>query len=313
MVTAVGTEQTAEGVTWRVFPCFETQSDTYHRMEKISFNVQGLDKVMSVSKLSGKGSLVDQVYWLLRNNIINLNLAPEMPLVEKEIAVNLEISKTPVREALIRLANDRLITIVPKSGSYVTPISLERYLEACFIRINLESGCVRRLAEKGISLVEEVKLKSLIAEQEQIIKKQSTHSEKGAKVDYSPIFALDESFHRTLFECAGIPGAWRLLDSAKAELDRVRYLKKMMGIHRGGAIIEEHTNIVQAIINKDPVRAEKTIKYHIGGIDDEIKSLSENPRLLQTMEEFNLLINAQRKGRNKRKWREKAVPYNNGE
>lgn len=277
-------------------------------MQKISFNIQTIEKVISVSKLTGIGSLVDQVYWLLRENIINLNLPPEMPLVEKEIAVNLGISKTPVREALIRLANDRLVSIVPKSGSYVTPISLERYLEACFIRINLESGCVRRLAEKGISLVEQVKLKSLIAQQEEAIRKQSTGSDKGAEDDYSPVFALDQSFHRTLFEYAGIPGAWRLLDSAKAELDRVRYLKKMMGIHRGGAIIEEHTNIVQAIIDKDPVKAEKTISYHIGGIDDEIKNLSENPRLLQTMEEFNLLINAQRKGRNKRKWREKSAP-----
>ena len=85
---------------------------------------------------------------------------------------------------------------------------------------------------------------------------------------------------------------------------------KMMGVHRSSAIIEEHSAIVNAIIDRDPLSAEKTINYHIGGIDDEIKTISENLNLLQTMEEFNLLISTRRKGRNKRKWQENKASSN---
>ena len=274
-------------------------------MQKIIFNIQSIEKILNASNLAKKGSLVDQVFRVLRQNIVNLNLPPEMPLVEKEIAAIFGISKTPVREALIRLANERLVTVIPKSGSYVTAISLERHFEACFIRVSLEGACVRRLAEKGIGLAEQVKLKSIIARQKQILEQQSSQNELNSIIDYAPFFAVDELFHRTLFECAGILGAWELLDSAKAELDRVRHLKKIMGIHRSNSVIEEHSSIVEAIINRDPILAEKTMAYHIGGIDDEIDIISENPQFLQSMEEFNLLIGAQRKRRNKRKYLDK--------
>lgn len=272
-------------------------------MKKINFEIKSIDKIINVSSITKEGSLVDRIYWVLRENIINLSLPPEMPLVEKEIAAIFEISKTPVREALIRLANDRLVTIVPKSGSYVTSISLERYLEACFIRVNLESGCVKRLADKGISLSEQVRLKAIITQQQQIIENKTTAN---SKANYSPFFEVDELFHRTLFEYAGILGAWFLLDSAKAEMDRVRHLKRMMGINRSNAVIEEHSNIVEAIINREPHTAEEAMIYHIGGVDDEMNIISQHPQFLQSMEEFNLLINDQRKGRNKRKWQAKS-------
>ena len=198
-------------------------------MQKINFNIQSLDAIFDSSDLTNEGSLVDQTYSILRKNIINLNLPPEMPLVEKEIAAILDISKTPVREAIIRLANDRLITVVAKSGSYVTAINLDRYLEACFIRVSLECGCVKRLAEKGISLAQQVELKAIITQQQQILEQQSIQKKLNEKIDYSPFFAVDELFHRTLFQCAGVAGAWKLMDSTKAELDRVRHLKKLMG------------------------------------------------------------------------------------
>lgn len=271
-------------------------------MKKIIFEIQSIDRIINASSIKKEGSLVDRIYWVLRENIINLSLPPEIPLVEKEIAAIFEISKTPVREALIRLANDRLVTIVPKSGSYVTSISLERYLEACFIRLNLESGCVKRLADKGLSMSEQVKLKAIITRQQQILDNKTKQTPSQNEPGYTSFFEVDELFHRTLFEYAGILGAWFVLDSSKAEMDRVRHLKRMMGINRSSAVIEEHTSIVEAIINRDPEAAEEAMIYHIGGVDDEMDIISKNPQFIRSMEEFNLLINEQRKGRNKRKW-----------
>jgi DNA-binding GntR family transcriptional regulator len=271
-------------------------------MKTTNFKIQSLDKILNPSSIQKEGSLVDQIYWVLRENIINLSLPPEIPLVEKEITDILEITKTPVREALKRLANDRLVTIVPKSGSYVTSISLEKYLEACFVRLSLESSCVKLLADKGVSMSEQVRLKAIIKQQQEILENKTQKTSSHNKSGRSLFFKMDELFHRTLFEYAGIIGAWALLDSSKAEMDRVRHLKIMMGINRRGAVIEEHTSILEAVINRDPVAAEEAMISHIGGVQDEIDIISQNPQFIHSMEEFNLLINDQRKGRNKRKW-----------
>lgn len=268
-------------------------------MKSINFEIKSIDQIINSSCITKEESLVDQIYWVLRENIINLSLLPEMPLVEKEIATILKISKTPVREALIRLVNDRLVTIVPKSGSYVTSIKLERYLEACFIRINLESGCVKRLSDKGISLSEQVKLRSIITEQQQIIDKKITPNNE---LSCAPNFEVNELFHRTLFEYAGLSGVWLLLDSSKAEMDRVRHLKRKVGITRSSTVVEEHAAIVDAIISRDAMAAEQAIIQHIGSVDDEMDIISKNPLFIKSMEEFNSLIGEQRKRRNASKY-----------
>lgn len=264
-------------------------------MNKIDFEIKSIDDIINASCVTKEGSLVDQIYLVLRENIINLSLPPEMALVEKEIAAIFKISKTPVREALIRLVNDRLVNIVPKSGSYVTSISLERYLEACFIRVTLESGCVKRLAEQGISLSQQVKLKSLIIEEQQIRENKPTDNNE---LGHPPGFEINELFHRTLFEYAGILGAWNLLDSSKAEMERVWHLEKKIGVRRSCDAISEHYNVVEAIINRDPIAAAEAMADHIGDVDGEMDIISNNPQLIRSMEEFNLLISEQRKRRN---------------
>ena len=70
---------------------------------------------------------------------------------------SLKASKTPVREALIRLEDAGLVTIVPKSGSFVAPIRIDRYIDACFIRLQLETGAVRRaalLAQRDVAVLD---------------------------------------------------------------------------------------------------------------------------------------------------------------
>jgi len=276
-------------------------------MNKLNFEIKSIDKIIDTARVIKEGSLVDQIYSVLRENIINLSLPPEMGLVEKEIAAIFEVSKTPVREALIRLANDKLVTIVPKSGSYVTAISLERYLEACFIRVTMESGCVKRLAEKGISLSQQVKLKSLIAEEQQIMDNAPPdNNEQG----HSATFEINELFHRTLFEYAGILGAWQLLDSSKAEMERVWHLEKIIGVRRGCDAIAEHYNVVESIVNRDPIAASEVMADHIGDVDGEMDIISKNPQLIRSIDEFNLLINNHRKLRNSSKFNSKFLTGN---
>jgi DNA-binding GntR family transcriptional regulator len=247
-------------------------------MSDFKFDVRPIGDVLNASELAGQGSLVEQIYTLLRGLIVDLSLPPESALVEQEVASALSVSKTPVREAIIRLSREGLVKVIPKSGSYVTAVNLDRYLEACFVRTQLEVGCVKRLAAQGVSMADEVKLKALLKEQEESID------------DDSRFFELDEALHRRLFELAGLSGVWEIMNFAKAELDRVRHLKRQFGFRQRQLVIAEHAEFVDAIINRDPVGAERAMLDNIGVVDDEMISISENPLLLRTIEDLNKLV-----------------------
>lgn len=88
-----------------------------------------------------------QVYALLKKMICNLSLQPNEALSEKELSVRLGVSRTPVREALIRLADETLVDVFPQRGTFVSPIRTNEVLEAQFLRETLETAVVRRAAE----------------------------------------------------------------------------------------------------------------------------------------------------------------------
>ncbi len=255
-------------------------------MRELTFDVQPVAEVLAEG-LSGPGSLVDQTFVLLRQKIVSLALPPELPLVEQEVAGALSISKTPVREALIRLSQQGLVLVQPKSGSFVTPISLDRYFEACFVRAQLETGCVRRLASQRIGMTGQVQLESILTEQQQAM----------TADDDALFFALDERFHRTLFELAGLQGVWTLLQQTKAEIDRVRHVKRYFGIRQRRTVIQEHRGIVDAILNQDADQAKRYLLDNIGSTDKAMSSISENPQLLRTIDDLNQLVSSEQQSR----------------
>ena len=67
-----------------------------------------------------------------------------------------------MREAIIRLSREGLVVVVPKSGSYVTPINIDQYLQACFIRVQLETGCIKCLAAMNMSLESLTRLRAVL-------------------------------------------------------------------------------------------------------------------------------------------------------
>jgi DNA-binding GntR family transcriptional regulator len=226
-------------------------------------------------ELNADEPLATQVYSILRNEIITLRLMPGQLVAEKEIADVLNASKTPVREALIRLEFDGLVDIVPKSGTYVSSIRINKYIEACFTRLQLEIGAVRRAASRVAGDPSQVHQLDLILEQ------QATALEAD---DYRSFFQLDQSLHQGFFNIAGIPGVWDLMLKTQADVNRMRHLKRKRNIRRGPKVLEEHMVIVEAIRNQDADAAEHALVAHIGSLDQEIQQFTNDPALLEFIE-----------------------------
>jgi len=246
-------------------------------MQDLALESQSIAERLGDAALDPSKSLVAQVFETLKDMIVTVRLKPGELISEKEVADAFGASKTPVREAVIRLEDMGLVDVVPKSGTYVTPIRLDRYIEACFIRLQLETGAVRRAAERQGGFEGIIRLEACIREQEEAL----------AADELVEFFRLDEAFHRQLFEIAGIPGVWDVLNQSKAELDRIRHMKRIHKISRATEVIQEHRAIAKAVRDHHPEAAEQALIQHIGSLDSEIDKLSSHPRVLESIDQLN--------------------------
>jgi DNA-binding GntR family transcriptional regulator len=202
-----------------------------------------------------------QVYAALRQAIVRGELEPGQQLSENVLAANLGVSRTPIREALARLRDDRLVEIVPQLGTFVSRISPQAVADAQFIREALECAAVRRAAE--LSGEDDIaKLEENLDSQERA----------GEADDLDAFYALDDGFHRTLCDLSGHLAVWAVSERAKSHLNRVRrlslgqpnYLREM---------IDEHRAVVAALSDQDPDAAEDLLRHHLRMV------LREVPRL----------------------------------
>jgi GntR family transcriptional regulator, rspAB operon transcriptional repressor len=201
--------------------------------------------------LRTKGNTRGQAYLVLRDAIVCGELEPGRQLSENELAELLGVSRTPVREALIRLRDDRLIEIVPQLGTFVTHISEAGVADAQFIREALECAAVRLTAERarGDDLAA---LDGIVARQQEV---------RDAD-DYDRFYVLDDEFHGALMELSGHGVAWSLAQRANGHLNRVRRLS--LGQPRYLAeMVAEHQLVVEAIRRHDPEAAEIALRHHL--------------------------------------------------
>ncbi len=236
-----------------------------------------LSETLGNARLVTDRSMVAQVHEILRARIVAVDFLPGQRLSEKEISLALGASKTPVREALIKLEDTGLVEIVPRSGTYVTPIRIDRYIEACFVRLNLEIGAVRRAAGATDHEAIARQLDAIILEQRAAL----------AAGNYLAFFDLDQRLHRQVFELSGIGGVWTTISQTQAEVDRIRHLKRIHNISRGDEVLREHAAIVSAIQDGDPAAAEKALVRHLGSLEAESDGLRRHPVLLNFIDTLN--------------------------
>ncbi|WP_372399972.1 GntR family transcriptional regulator [Azospirillum sp. HJ39] len=196
----------------------------------------------------------DAIHRDLRAEIVSLKRKPGDPIAEKQIAEAYGVSRTPVREAVLRLADEGLIEIFPQSGTFVSRIPLGALPEAGVIRKVLERATVRFAAERAT--------RSQIAALRAGLERQR---EVDATGDADGFHQADEAFHAQITEMAGYPGFWTIIQQAKVQLDRCRRLTLPVP-GRMRTVIAEHEAIVEAIAGHDPDAAERSLVRHLDNL-----------------------------------------------
>lgn len=206
----------------------------------------------------------DQIYRALRGDILNAALRPGESISEARMALQFGVSRTPVRESFKRLVEDGFLIVVPQVGTFVAPIDLTAVYDSQFVRETLECRTVA-LAAKNIDAEGKASLDRLIREQEQLL----------ASGDRAGFFRSDEAFHAELSRLSGHPSVWSLIESVKAQLDRVRCLS----LETSGwsdMILREHREIAAAVASGDEVKAERTMRAHLRTVFDAIEAIARD-------------------------------------
>jgi len=211
-----------------------------------------------------KDSTSKRIYHLIRERIINLNFAPGLSISEKEISEKFNVSRTPVREAFVRLSQEGLISIYPQKGTFVSLIDLSSVEEARFMREHLERAVVRLACEEFP--------KEKLLELEMNLKFQKMYMEDR---DYKKIFEADEEFHRLIFEGCNKKSIWANISDMESDFQRIRVLRLSSKL-RWDQIYSQHVDINNAIKNRQADLAEKVMIEHLTMVNFDKEQLKQD-------------------------------------
>ena len=187
---------------------------------------------------------------VIRDKIISLELEPGAVISDRELASWMNLSRTPVREALLDLANVKIVEIYPQRGSVVAPIDYNLVEEAQFVRSVLEVAVVQLACERATQEQLE-QLKENVALQEFYY--QHGSSER--------LLEMDDEFHRLLFQIAGRMQAYEMMRSITVHFDRVRSLA--VTAVKEHLWMSDHRNICEAVAAHDQETARQLMEKHL--------------------------------------------------
>jgi GntR family transcriptional regulator, rspAB operon transcriptional repressor len=196
----------------------------------------------------------EQIYGHLREEIITCRLAPNEALSENRICGMFGVSRSPVRIALTRLAEDGLIDIFPQRGSFVAPIRMKQVAESQFARTALEMALVKVAAGKWSA--------AHAAEAHANLLDQKRHAADG---DAWAFYLDNERFHQLIARAAGLDGVWKTVQGVKMLWDRIGHLANRVPGHRED-IVAEHEAIIAALDEGRSAAAVKAMKLHLRSV-----------------------------------------------
>jgi DNA-binding GntR family transcriptional regulator len=211
----------------------------------------------------------------LRQQIIRLELAPGAAISENDLASQLGVSRTPVREALLLLQEEGLVEVYPRIGSVVSRVNPKRIAEAQFLREAVEVASLRSLAEPSPA-------DGPVPDRDQLAAALGENLDEQLGADTARFFELDEQFHKGLMQLAGHGGSWTSVAQAKAHLDRARLLI-IRDVSDNSQLVKEHRTILESTLDGDITAATSALTAHLRQIFTDIKTVQESaPELFAT-------------------------------
>ena len=199
-----------------------------------------------------------RIYSDLRAELVSLQRRPGEAISEAQIALSYGVSRTPVREAILKLSDEGLLEIYPQSGIFVSRIPVAGLPEAIIIRKALEETTARLAAERATpSQV----LQSIL----------ECQREASAAGDSESFHQADEMFHATVADVAGYPGIWKYIQQVKVHVDRYRRLT-LPQRGRIAKVIVEHEAVLTAIEAHDAERARRAMEVHLESLLENISA-----------------------------------------
>ena len=214
-----------------------------------------------VTQRPSRELLADRAYAELRDRIVTLRIAPGAPIDEDALGGELEIGRTPVREAIKRLALENLVTVFPRRGTFASEINITDLADISDVRMQLEGHAAYRAAQR-ITPVQRAELDQLLGE---------LAASYGSE-DIDALMLLDSRIHRFVHRAAGNPYLAETLGRYFNLSLRIWYLVLDRLPHLF-ARVHEHEDVLRAIAEGDADRARDVLVDHIETFEREIRSV----------------------------------------
>ena len=198
-----------------------------------------------------EGSLAERTYQSLRQAILDVTYRPGAPMPKRVICEELGVSRSPVSEAIARLASDGLVRVVPQAGTFVALFSMAEIREGAFLREAIELAAVEHLASR----IDDAGLATL----RRILRLQDVMV---AESDGAGFYDLDRQFHAAILSLTGFPKLNRVSETAWIHVDRAR--QQMLPVEgRIDTALEEHRAIYRALEEHDAEAARAAMRHHL--------------------------------------------------
>ena len=200
-----------------------------------------------------------EAYSQIRSMIIRLELKPGSLIIESELMLKLKFGRTPIREALRALANEKLVEVYPRRGMFVASVDVKNLSAISEVRAVLEIKAAELAAERSTPADHEV-TRNLIREIRAI---------KG-QPDMAKLIGLDQRIHHHIYDCTHNEFLASTLENYYAHALRIWFLALDRVAGLAEAIIE-HRVLLEAISQNDSKAAAKAMKEHVEGFETSIR------------------------------------------
>jgi DNA-binding GntR family transcriptional regulator len=217
--------------------------------------------VMALVESAGSArSQSEEAYLRIRERIVSLDMPPGSVVNESRLRQELKIGRTPIREALQRLARENLVRSVPHRGTFVTDINITDLARITEVRVVLESHAARLAAER-LSIADRGSFAQFLE-----------RLEEGPSLDQHQLMRLDQQIHREIYRAARNPFLESTLERYFNLSLRLWYLvlDRQVGLREA---VEEHAELLRAILAGDGPAAEESMRRHVTGFEREIRKV----------------------------------------